>query len=119
MIKLIPKLYGGGAKNIVYMTSDKVLDTKLVCEIIENPDKNKVMFTPPIQPKACEVYVFSTGDNPESGRINIYGLIEVVKEFQKTQSHYGNYGIRYHCTRATIRVIVGFLVVNQVLNQVL
>ena len=63
--KLIPKLYGGGAENIVYMTSDKVLDTKLVREIIENPDKNKVMFTPPIQPKAGEVYVFSTGGNPE------------------------------------------------------
>ena len=101
------------------MTSDKVLDTKLVREIIENPDKNKVMFTPPIQPKAGEVYVFSTGGNPENVRINIYGLTKVVKEFQKTQSHYGNYGIRYHCTRVTIRVLVGFLVVNQVVNQVL
>ena len=68
---------------MVYMTSDKVLDTKLVREIIENPHKNKVMFTPPIQPKAGEVYVFSTGDNLESDRINIYGLTEVVKEFQK------------------------------------
>ena len=31
---------------------------------------------------------------------------------KKTQSHYGNYGIRYHWQSA--RVIVGFLVVNQV-----
>ena len=83
MIKLIPKLYGGGAENIVYMTSDKVLDTKLVREIIENPNKNKVMFSPPIQLKAGEVYVFSTGDNLESDWINIYGSTQVVKEFPK------------------------------------
>ena len=102
--KLIPKLYGGGTENIVYMTSDKVLDTQLVRKIIENPDKNKVMFTPPIQPKAGEVYVFSTGGNLEklnwrSDKYNIlYGLTEVDKEFLKSQSHYGNYSIRYQCT---------------------
>ena len=64
----IPKLYGGGTENKVYMLSDKLLQPQKAREIIENLDESKVMFVPPLKPKGGEVYVFSHGGDVKKSK---------------------------------------------------
>ena len=54
-------LMGGSVENKVYMIKKDFLDVVTAKRIVENPDQSKVIFDPPVAPKAGEVYVFSHG----------------------------------------------------------
>ena len=99
---LLPKLYGGGSNNKVYMVSTTPLNPKTAREIIENPELEKVMYTPPVKPKAGEVFVYSHNGNLDKANdwkadkyiwVNRsgYGIPKKSKSFWKVRYNVSRY----------------------------